>query len=610
MVRVVERPRLYAMALAGATVAGALVPTELPPALPVVVALAGLARRSRLVVLVAVALLAAALGHRAWSGLEPRPPGPVHGWARLVSDPEGAVRGDLSTVRADARLADGSRVELRATGTAAEALLPLLAGQDVALRGQGRAPPPEAPWLAPRHVRGTVAVEEVLAHRPARGLAGLANAVRRRLAGGAEVLDARRRALLAGLLVGDDRGQTPAAADAFRAAGLGHLLAVSGQNVAFVLAVAGPLLRRFGPTSRVLATVAVLAGFATVTRAEPSVLRAVTMAGLAAVASSLGRPAQGLQVLGLAVAGLVLVDPLIVHAVGFQLSVLASGAILVGAGPLARRLPGPRLLVEPLAVTVAAQAGTAPLLLHTFGSLPVVALPANLLAGPAAGPATAWGLTAGLAAGWSPVGVARLLHVPTDLLVGWIAGVADGAARLPLGSLGAVHVALLVALATGAAGVGRLGPRAARAARGALAVGALAVALHPAVALRLEPQPAEQALGAGGVLWRSGGATVVVVDGRIRPEALLAALRAEGVGSIDVAVARTLGGVPGAEAVVERYRAPLALAPRSGPAGRLEPTVAERAVRVGSLVLEVVPDGADRLVVAADGPDGRLGARQ
>src|SRR5436189_94520 len=77
--------------------------------------------------------------------------------------------------------------------------------------------------------------------------------------------------------------------DDFRGAGLSHLLAVSGQNVAFVLALAGPMLRRLGLRVRLPATIAVIAFFALVTRFEPSVLRASAMAALAVTASTMGR---------------------------------------------------------------------------------------------------------------------------------------------------------------------------------------------------------------------------------------------------------------------------------------------------------------------------------
>ena len=77
--------------------------------------------------------------------------------------------------------------------------------------------------------------------------------------------------------------------DAFRASGLSHLTAVSGENVAFVLAAASPLLRRLRPWWRWAATLGLIGWFMTLTRFEPSVLRAGVMAMLASSAFVLGR---------------------------------------------------------------------------------------------------------------------------------------------------------------------------------------------------------------------------------------------------------------------------------------------------------------------------------
>lgn len=216
--------------------------------------------------------------------------------------------------------------------------------------------------------------------------------------------------------------------------------------MAFVLALAAPLLRRGTHRLRLPLTLVVLAGFGLVTRFEPSVLRATTMAGVAAVAAAGGRTAGGIRVLALAVVTVLLIDPLLVGSAGFQLSVLASGGILVLAGPLAAALPGPGWFREAAAVTIAAQLAVAPRLV-AFDPVPVVSLPANLLAVPAAGPMMTWGLTGGFAAGVLGGVPARLLHLPTDLLARWLQTVAHTSAAAPLGGLTAVHVAVLWAAA-------------------------------------------------------------------------------------------------------------------------------------------------------------------
>ena len=143
-------------------------------------------------------------------------------------------------------------------------------------------------------------------------------------------------------MLGDDRNQGDRTADDFRAAGLGHLLAVSGQNVALVVAAAGPLLRRLRFRTRLPATLLLLAFFALVTRFEPSVLRATVMPGGVPQSPPGGREADGLRLLCLTVVALVLVDPLLVHRAAFQLSVVACAGILLGSAALADLLPGPR----------------------------------------------------------------------------------------------------------------------------------------------------------------------------------------------------------------------------------------------------------------------------
>ena len=215
--------------------------------------------------------------------------------------------------------------------------------------------------------------------------------------------------------------------------------------MAFALLIASPVLARlrFGP--RLAATLAVLGGFALLTRFEPSVLRATAMAAVAATGTAFGRPSSSRRALGLGVAAMVLVDPMLATSLGFQLSAAATAGIVLGARPIERALPGPRWLAAPLSLTIAAQLAVSPLLVATFGPLPVASLPANVLAGPAAGPVMVWGLTGGLVAGLVGGPLATALHLPTRLMLTWLEGVALGATRLPLGSLGPAHLALAAA---------------------------------------------------------------------------------------------------------------------------------------------------------------------
>ncbi len=440
-------------AIPAAVVLGALAGTARPTAPPpgpalalaviatlVVVGLVASGRRWWAVTL-AAGVVAVVLGGRAQAGLLDPRPGPVASHAVIVGDPRPLGAG----VRIDVRLAR-RRFEATAHGGAARVLDRVAMGDVVHLSGRVVAPTDdERRWFRSRHVVGRLVVDRVAQHRPAGGPLGVATTIRSTLARGASPLGADDRALFLGLVVGDDREQRPEVRDRFRDAGLSHLLAVSGSNVAFVLAVAAPALARLPPATRLIVGLVVLGVFALVTRIEPSVLRATVMAALALGASIGGRPTSSLRLLGAAVAVLVLVDPLLVHSVAFRLSVAASLGIVALGGPLRSALPGPSWVRTPLAITLAAQIGVAPLLVSTFGGVAVASLPANLPAVPAAGPVMVWGATAGLVAGVAPP-VAGLVHVPTAVLVGWIDAVARAGAAAPLPTLGPGGVALVAAI--------------------------------------------------------------------------------------------------------------------------------------------------------------------
>jgi competence protein ComEC len=416
--------------VAGVTVIGAWVARPVPgiPALFVgVVALLALVRRWPVVVVIALAVLASDRSAQAWSGTDPRPPRPVAATVTLLGDPE-PFGGGVSVV---ARL-DGRHVELRAFGGSARRLSRRAAGERVAITGR-LAPVPVASRrrLAERHVAGRVDVTAVGGWSAGSPAARAANRVRRLLTRGATSMSPGERALYTGLVIGDDRDEPRDLVDAFRASGLSHLTAVSGENVAFVLMAAAPVLRRLGLRGRLVATLGLVAWFALLTRFEPSVLRAAMMATLATAAWFLARPASPLRLLGLAVTALVIVDPLLVWSVGFWLSVGATFGIALFAAPIAARLPGPRALAAAIGVTLAAQVGVAPIQIAVFGPPSVAAVPANLLAVPVAGPVMVWGLTGGLVAGLLPPAVRGVVQLPARGALRWLAVVARVGAAAP-----------------------------------------------------------------------------------------------------------------------------------------------------------------------------------
>jgi competence protein ComEC len=359
--------------------------------------------------------------------------GSFSGEVTLLTDPQ--WRGPL--LGAEARVA-GKRVSLTASGAPGWRLARAEAGNVVSLTGRIaplRTPVPS--FMVARHLAGKLSVQKVSFVAAGNATARFANSVRHRMLQSGKVLSPQSRALYGGFLLGDDRDQQPEVTDDFRAAGLTHLLVVSGQNVAFTLAVFSPLLMRLSMRFRFLSVLAILGVFALVTRFEPSVLRAVAMAALVALSRLFGRPQHSARILALAVIAMLLIDPMLAWSVGFSLSVSACAglALLV---PWFERIRGPRWLVRPLATTLAAQVGASLVMVPVFGSVPVVAPLANMVALPAAAPIMSWGVAAGFPAGFLGSGVAHLVHLPTELLLRWIAGVARIAAVIPLGQVDAV----------------------------------------------------------------------------------------------------------------------------------------------------------------------------
>lgn len=564
-----------ALVLAAGVWVGALLALPAPRWAGVVGVVLALALRRPWLLVLAATVLATALGSAAWAGLDAPAAARVRGALVLLSDP---VEVGHAT-RVDVRVGS-SRVEAWASGPTASALRDRLAGEVVEVQGRLRAPPEEArARLAVRHVAARFTVDVVGEWRAGSTATRAANEVRRVLARGMASLSQTHDALLRGFLIGDDR-DVPAPVEAdFRAAGLTHLLAVSGSNVAFVLAVAGPVLRRLQLRGRFLASLGVIAFFALVTRAEPSVLRASAMAAIACWMAFSGRPASRLRVLALAVAALVLVDPMLVRSVGFQLSVGASLGLVLLAAPVAARLSGPRWLTEPLAVTLAAQLGVAPVLMSAFGGMPVVTVLTNLLAVPVAGPLTAWGLVAGLVAGVVGGPVATVLHAPSGLMVGWIAGVARTGAALPLGSMDG-HDMLVV----GIAGVvlWRFGRVAVFAAL------ALLLVLGRPASTTIDTEVAR-----GAHLWRSG-ASVLVLDGDTDAGRVLDALHRRSIRRLDLVVARR--GTRSAGGVIFDLRSRVRIGSVVAPRGHQirDAAVVDRAVAVkmGGLVVRLRPQGA------------------
>jgi competence protein ComEC len=411
----------------------------------------------------------------------------------------------------------------------------LLPGQPVSLSGllgPARAGQPVAAVVA---VRGP----PVLRGRPP-AVQRLAGRLRAGLQAASSGLSPDPRGLLPGLVVGDT-SRVPAALDAdLRTAGMTHLVAVSGANLAIVASFVLLAGRWVGLRGRWLPLAAALAiaSFVVVARPQPSVLRAAVMGAVGLAALATGRRRRGLAALAAAVVVLLLADPWLARSFGFVLSALATGGLVLlapgwAAAWRARGLPRPP--AEALAVALAAQLVCAPVVVLLSGQVSLVAVPANLFAAPAVAPATLLGVLALAVAPASPTGAAVIARL-AELPVGWIAAVAHVAAGLPDAAMpwpGSSAGAVLLAAATVLAVLlGRLLGRRPGAAAGVAAVLGVALVV-PAATPGWPPAGWRLAVcdvGQGDALvLATGPGAAVVVDAGPDPRAVDRCLRGLGV---------------------------------------------------------------------------------
>lgn len=520
-------------------------------------------------------LATSTLAARSEAGLTPVDEGDVELTATLVTDPEQGVDGRL---RFEVSTADGRLLVESRSPAAIETLAPMLAGEQAVLRGRRTPFTRVTEWTTSRHLRGRLRVESVGSTGQGSPLATTANRYRRLLDRGAGSLDPTSRSLLAGLVLGDDRGQPPQLTADFRAAGLTHLLAVSGQNVAFVLAVAGPLLRRVRIWPRLVLALSIVAAFALMTRFEPSVVRAAFVAAVALGARTVGRPSGGVRHLGLAVCVLLVIDPLLVHSLGFRLSVAASAGVLVLAPRIAAHLRGPGWVREGLAVTTGAQLAVAPVLVPAVGAMPLAALPANVAAGPLAGVLMVWGLAAGTVAGVAGGALAWLLHRPSAFGVAALEQIASVGASLPAGRVDLRHLLLLAMAVLLSTGRERLRP---------LAVALATVTLLVPILHRSPAGPVDA--GWAATVWVDGPVAVVELSAGASAVEVLDALRRHEIAAVGLVVSRSSrsSGVAVVEAIESRYPVGGVL----GPPGFSHPDVVvptgELRIHVGAFLVHV-----------------------
>lgn len=541
-------------------------------------------RATRLVgVLSAALLLGTALGGiRGLDGAPPSGPGSVSSFpadqsVRITGmvDDEPVPRGSsldvvVGDVRADDHPATGDlliRVP-RAVAVAAGDEVAV----DVTVRTADPADPDEAAYRERLRRRGIGALAmawemQVIGHRSA-PLADAFAGVRRWLLDGlVGTVPEPEASLGAGILLGVRAGIDPAIRDAFAVAGLSHVVAISGWNVAIVVALIASATRRLrermGPIMPAVLAATSVCVYVILVGASPAVVRAALMAGALMAARVGGSQSHAGSALMAAVVVMLVVTPTALWDIGFQLSALATGGLILWAAPLESRLGRwPPWIRTPVALTIAAQLATLPILLATFGQVSLVAPLANVIVVPLI-PAVMAG--AGFASLVGAIGT--VLPLPLVDLASWIAG---GVAWIPLRAL--------VSVGTAAAAM----PLAVLPVAGAPW---FTMAWYPCLGLlarHLSRRPADEPPAVGPV--ESNGAT-----GRLLlPEAAVLTTATAVLGRPKIVIVVVILAVAVASVV-------------TGPDGRLHVTVLD--VGQGDAILIEAPDGSTALVDAGVDPD-------
>ena len=284
------------------------------------------------------------------------------------------------------------------------------------------------------------------------GLGGVADtlrrSVRRSIALGA---DGERRAVAAAVVLGEDEGLDDELQDDFRASGLYHLLAVSGQNVAYVIFGALVSAWALGVPRWLghLTALVCVGGYVLAVGWQPSVVRAAIAGSLASLAWLASRPADRWYFLLVGAAVLLGHNPYNALEPGFQLSFVAVASIFVLVPRLERWLEGypvPRRLADVIAVSAACGLVTAPILWIHFGAIPIFSVAANALAAPVVAPLLGLALASAPLAFVAP-GAAASLGWINGWLAAYLAWCARGVGGLPYAQVTSLRVLLAIVAA-------------------------------------------------------------------------------------------------------------------------------------------------------------------
>ena len=270
-----------------------------------------------------------------------------------------------------------------------------------------------------------------------------------------EILAEPYASLLAGLIVSGREAMPKDTLEAFRRAGIIHIVVLSGYNITIIAEFMRKMFENFflatriRATPRLVATISILGIvlFVLMTGAEATVVRAALMVLVVIAAKMFGRAYSAPRALLVAAFLMILHNPkILVFDPSFQLSFLATCALIYIVPIIEKYLKvvpekcGLRLTI---ATTVATQATVLPLLIYSMGNFSLVSLPANMLVLLIIPATMLAGFLATLIAYTSSILALPFSYV-ASILLAWILGVSSVFGRLSLASITVPPVSIWV----------------------------------------------------------------------------------------------------------------------------------------------------------------------
>ena len=263
-----------------------------------------------------------------------------------------------------------------------------------------------------------------------------------------EVMPRTDAAAIFAMLFGGYEGIRTELLEAFTVTGIVHILSVSGSHISLLAAVIAWLAlflrlpRGISAAAVILAIIVyvILAGLV------PPAVRSGIMGGVAFLGLILGRERDAQYLLVLTGLLMLLVSPLLVFHISFQLSFLATAGLLFLAPLLMEKMERlPRLIAASFSITMGAQLATLPILAWHFNQISLSSLLSNLVVVPIVDLIIILGLGGGIAAVLVPV-LGKIVFALDSLLLGITFEMTRMLVALPLSQIWLPSMGVLAAL--------------------------------------------------------------------------------------------------------------------------------------------------------------------